>query len=209
MAAALSIGVVTGLAREAEIARAAGLAVRCEGPGPDAARRAALALADAGAALLVSFGYAGGLDPGVPAGTLLLPARVVDGAGREWPCVARLDPPAGTLIGTDRPVTDAGSKRRLAATAMAVDCESHAVAAVAQARGLSFCVVRAVVDDGGTGLPGAALAGVDAQGRVRMAVLMRALMLSPRDLPAVIRLAAAARRADRSLGRAAGRLAAA
>ncbi len=50
--------------------------VQLSGMGPGNARRAALALADAGATRLLSWGSAGGIAPALTTGALLLPLNV-------------------------------------------------------------------------------------------------------------------------------------
>ncbi len=65
----MRLAVVTGMSSEAALLAAAdSLLVRCEGPGPDAARRAAEGAVAEGATALMSFGLAGGLDPALAPG---------------------------------------------------------------------------------------------------------------------------------------------
>ncbi|BBK32603.1 adenosylhomocysteine nucleosidase [Stella humosa] len=204
----MKIAIVTGLPREARIAAGAGLDVACRGPGPDGARQAAGELAARGADWLVSFGYAGGLSPDLAAGDLVVPTAVLDQAGRRWTCAGLPGfPMAGLLLGADRVMASRAEKGGSAGLAAAVDCESHAVAAVASARGIGFSVVRVVVDAAGMALPAASLVAVDRSGRLRPAALLAALLRRPGDLPGLLRLAAASRSADRTLTVAALRLA--
>ncbi|SRR5579883_67569 len=71
------VGFVTGLAQEARIARRLGPLVAVGGGTRDGARAAAHRLADAGATALVSFGIAGGLDPALRPGALVMPRCVL------------------------------------------------------------------------------------------------------------------------------------
>lgn len=208
------IGIVTGLAAEAalarrELARCPDLAViACAGPGPGAAARAAGALPPV--SCLVSLGYAGGLDAALAPGALVLPERIVDGEGRSW-AAADLGLPGrgGTLIGVDRPVATAAEKGRIHARtgSLAVDTESHAIAAVAAERGIPVAAIRAVLDGAGVDLPAAALLAVDEAGAVRVAALLRALPARRGGIASLIGLAVAAARARATLRRALAALA--
>ena len=84
--AAPHIGIVTGLVEEAEALRAVrpDLHILCHGVGPRRARRAAEALADQGARLLVSAGIAGGLDPARGPGDVVISDRILDSTGRIY-----------------------------------------------------------------------------------------------------------------------------
>ncbi|MDE0718477.1 MAG: hypothetical protein OXH64_11125, partial [Rhodospirillaceae bacterium] len=74
--AARSLGIVTGLAKEAACLRRAGamelLMVRAAAGRPEEAAAAARAMAAYGASGLVSFGVAGGLDPSLGAGVIVI-----------------------------------------------------------------------------------------------------------------------------------------
>src|SRR6185437_7789410 len=73
------LGIVTGLAFEAEILRpfaGTGLRVRAAGLAPGAARATAEALIAEGAQALMSFGIAGGLHPELTAGHVIVGAGV-------------------------------------------------------------------------------------------------------------------------------------
>ena len=202
----MTVALVTGLRREARIAARAGLHVDCAGPGPHAARRTAERLVAGGATALVSFGYAGGLDPTLVPGDLIVAERVVAVGGQEWAtqgaaALADRVPSAriGISLGTDAPIATVDAKAALARRAMAVDMESHAIAAVAAARRIPFLVVRAIVDPAGRTLPDAALAATADDGTPRLGRLMAALAARPQDIGAIVALAVAMRRADRAL----------
>lgn len=214
------IGVVTGLLDEQRIlertARRHGLpvSVRCAGADPGRAAAAAEQLAASGVTCLVSFGLAGGLDPALLPGRLVLADRIVlsDGAvlATHEGLATRLSNAAtgiglrlvrGAIAGSDRPVATASAKMALAGTsgAIAVDMESHAVARVANATGIPFIVLRAVADPATFDVPAAALSGVDTAGRTRPMAVIARLARRPRDIPALIALAEAAARGRRGL----------
>lgn len=75
------IGIVTGIAAEAKIARRLTDRVACSGGVPEMAARQSLELVAGGAQALMSFGIAGGLMPGLRPGTLVVASEIIaDGA---------------------------------------------------------------------------------------------------------------------------------
>ncbi len=195
---------MVGLAAEARLAQRLGGAVAIGGGGKGAARTAAERLLAGGAEALVSFGLAGGLDPALRPGAILVPEAVL-AAGRLWPVdpalARRLGAPvAGKILGAGTIAATAAEKRRLhAATgAVAVDLESGAVAEAATRAGRPFAVLRAICDPAERGLPPAALAAFGAGGAIAVSRLLGSLLSRPGQLAAVFALArdaAAARRA--------------
>jgi len=120
---------------------------------------------------------------------------IAHGAGR---------PLLADIAGVGAPVADAAAKTALfAATgAAAVDMESAVVARAAQRHGLPFAILRVIADPAHRPLPGAALVAMGADGEVDLVAVLRALILDPRQLPALIRLARDSRGAFAALGRA-------
>lgn len=196
-------GIVVGMRAESRIAqRLDGVVVI--GAGAAGASQAAEQLAMAGAAALLSFGLAGGLDPNCRPGTIVVPRAVLDGDERlatDAECTRALGgATADLLLGTACTVAGAEEKRHLheRTGAVAVDLESGAVARVAHRRGLPFAVLRAVCDPAERSLPPAALAALDAGGTIRGFRLFSALLADPRQIAGLLALArdaAAARRA--------------
>lgn len=174
-------GVVTGLRAEAKLLRGLPL-VACAGTEPETAARALLA---AGATRLVSFGLAGGLDPALPPGTLVLATEVI-ADGQCWPtdpAWAAAFPQAhrAPVLGVVEPLTSRAAKAAAFARtgAVAVDMESGAVARVAAQAGVPLLVLRAVADPAGQAVPAAALRCLDGQGRLRPRAALAALALHP------------------------------
>lgn len=220
MTTARQIGIVTGLAVEAGCLRKA--AARIEPPiifvagaSAERARAGALRLAENGAAGLLSFGLAGGLDPAVRPGTVII-ARAIAAADRtlyttDKPWRTRLLAEAGdrvwiregVIAGRGEPVRSVADKKALfaATQAAAVDMESHAVAAVARQFSLPFLAVRAVADPARRKIPAAALAGLAPDGTVRPDAVIAALLARPWEIFGLIGLAAETRAAMRSLRR--------
>jgi adenosylhomocysteine nucleosidase len=198
------LGIVTGLTAEARLARPLGL-VRAGGGLPAGAMAAAEFLVSQGVAGLVSFGLAGGLDPALRPGAIVVPARVrEDGQDHatDAALAARFGTPTGMLLAGDAVVADAAEKARLfAATgALAIDLESGAVARVAARHALPFCVLRAICDPAERSLPPAALVALDGRGAIGLLRVLLAVARQPGQVPALIALgrdAAAARAALR------------
>lgn len=116
-----------------------------------AARAARLLVAGHRPRLLVSAGFAGGLDAALARGTVVRPTvSVADGAGDPLALTAAggpLSEPLTIVTVADVVVTPA-AKRALAARAHAhlVDMETHAVAEVAHAAGIPCAAVRVISD---------------------------------------------------------------
>jgi adenosylhomocysteine nucleosidase len=218
------VGVVAALAMEA---RTLGRAVRRHdglstlpdgallavgGMGAVLAASAARRLAQAGVAGLLSFGFAGGLDPALDAGTVVCPAEVVSGSGARFAAstdwrerlraatAARRPLVAGALLTRAAPI-DSVADKALAfreTGAVAVDMESLAVAEVAAAFGLPFIALRVIVDTATDALPQSVL-GASRSGRLEVHRLLGGLALAPWELLALIGLAQRYRAATRSL----------
>lgn len=201
------VGVVAAMPLEARILGVAdwrpgevlegtgGVRVACSGIGPRRASLASRALAESGVGGLLSWGVAGGLDPDLAAGTLLLPERVVTD-DQLWTCDPdwrrrlaealrpELAPHAGAVLGSERVVADPAHKaERFRSTgAVAADMESAAVAASAREAGIPFLVLRAVSDPAGSALPHAGMVAVDEAGRPRYGPMLRSLLRRPGQL---------------------------
>ncbi|MHB1218900.1 MAG: phosphorylase family protein [Alphaproteobacteria bacterium] len=203
------LGVLCGLVAEADILRHAvpakdQILVAITAARPGRARACAERLIAQGATGIASFGLAGGLDPALAPGALLLPERVIGPDGAAYPTDSTWRrsleaitgaEQASTLLGSDTIVATPADKARLfrETGAAAVDMESHAAAAVAAAAKLPFLVVRAVADPAGRAIPRAAMAGLDAEGRTLVLPVILALTKRPGDLPGLLRLAADSR----------------
>ncbi|HVN44206.1 MAG TPA: hypothetical protein VMT66_03065 [Steroidobacteraceae bacterium] len=184
------------------------------GIGPRAATEGARRLIAAGARALISWGMAGGLDPSLAAGCVVLPREVLSREGKSFATepgwhaavaqliATRLALSTGRLLSSPEPLGSIAAKaeafRRSAA--VAVDMESAAVAEVASDARLPFLAVRAIVDTANDTVPQAALAaaGIDAAG-VRVAKLLVALARAPRELAPLMRLGGRYRSALRAL----------
>jgi hopanoid-associated phosphorylase len=214
------LGVVTGMTSEArrlprEVAGSAPL-VACSGA--DSARAAAAArrlIAD-GAEALLSFGLAGGLDPRLNPGDLIVADMVVDRRRETYETdlawrvalfqalgVAR--PSGGAVLGSDILVASAEEKAKLrdSTGAVAVDMESFAVGAVAEQAGVPFAILRAVADPLWRDVPSAARAGIAADGGLRVGAVLAGLIVAPWQLVSLVAIAIETRQSLAALGRAA------
>ena len=189
------------------------------GIGPAAAAEGARRLLAAGVRALLSWGLAGGLDPSLEAGTLVLPREVISPEGRVLPTNAdwrervsdtiatRHRPCSGKLLTCREPLTSAAAKAIAfrQTGAVAVDMESSAVGEVASAERVPFLVVRAIVDTAQDAVPEVALsAAAPGQNGLQFGGLLATLASRPGELPALIRLACRYRRASHALSAVAG-----
>jgi adenosylhomocysteine nucleosidase len=207
----------SGLRAEARIAARSG-GVRAVAVGNDTARLDDLARqwAAQGGEAIISFGIAAGLAPRYSAGACLIGREVVFGgasysADPAWTAsIKRLVGTADVvrIAGVDRPLAHPSEKQALcmASGAAAADMESHLVARIAAELVLPFAILRVIADPVERGLPPAALAGMRADGRVNVGAVLASIARSPRQLPALIRLAAEAGRAGAALLRCSDRL---
>jgi adenosylhomocysteine nucleosidase len=199
------IGFVVGLTAEAALLKGAGCRVGIGGGTPAGAADAADSLVDQGAEALVSFGLAGGLNPALAAGAVLVPSRVVEGAETYFcdpALVARLGgETCAVLLAGDAIAITAVEKASLFARhgADGVDLESGAVARVASARGVKFAVLRAVCDPAGRDLPPAALQALDGGGKIGLLRVIASVLRKPAQLPGLFKLARDARAARDAL----------
>ncbi|HUK08540.1 MAG TPA: hypothetical protein VLX09_11785 [Stellaceae bacterium] len=211
----MATGAVTGLASEASIARRLGLMAAVGAGTQQGTETAIAALIAAGAPGLVSFGIAGGLSPTLAPGALLLPPAVRSIAGEghfvdvDWH--ARLIGAAreaalpviaiGGILGADRIAATAEAKARLHAetNAIAIDLESHLVAAAARRARLPFVILRAIADPANRNLPEAALIPLAASGEPNLLRVVASLLRAPSQLPDLLQLRRDARTAVAAL----------
>jgi adenosylhomocysteine nucleosidase len=200
-------GIVVGLTAEARVAERFGYPVVAGGGTPDGATDAAHRLVRQGVNALVSFGFAGGLDPALRPGAVVIPVSILS-EGKEYAAEPILADLFGGLTG-HRLVAGtvvaarAAIKRHLHVTtqAHAIDLESGSVARVAQDHGLPFAAVRAISDSAERDLPPAALVALDRRGSIDLLGVLASLLRQPAQLPALLSLASDAARARRALVR--------
>jgi hopanoid-associated phosphorylase len=207
--AATFVLVISGLARESSIVAGPGVWT-VVGSGASIESRIESEIAR-GAAGVLSFGIAGGLDPALAAGTCILAGAVIGNSGHwttdpAWQAslAARLPGAfSGHLAGVDSPALTPSEKRdlRRASGAVAVDMESHIAARAAAACRVPFAALRVICDPAERAVPSAALAGLRPDGRTHAWPVMLAVLAAPIQLPQLFRLAGDARRAFAELRR--------
>jgi adenosylhomocysteine nucleosidase len=202
---------VSGLVLESRIAAGPGVRTLAGGGYPHqlaVALERELAL---GAAAFISFGIAGGLTAAAVPGTWVVADNVVAPSGR-WPAdaawaeaLSRRLPGAvkGDLAGADAIIKSPAGKTALGAAtgAVAVDTESHVVAAFAAAHSLPFVAFRVIADPVSRELSKAASLGMRPDGRVNRRAVLGSVLRSPGQLPLLMRNAIDARIALRALSR--------
>ncbi|WP_042879886.1 phosphorylase [Cupriavidus necator] len=202
--------VVTGMEFEARIAAGPHCRV-VHGLRGIALEQGVSALASRDCAGIVSFGVAGGLDPALAPGDIVIAERVcADGerydADVSWTRAMHAvmaHARVGTIAGADQPVLTVAGKQllRQACGALCVDMESHIAARMAAACQLPFAACRVVIDPAGRAVPAAAAAGMGEGGKTDVGAVLGGLLRAPWELPGLFRLAgdaAAARGALRA-----------
>lgn len=201
------LGFVVGLAAEARLLRQFDAMVAIGGGTAAGAADTARRLAEAGATGLVSFGFAGGLDPALRPGSILVPGSVIANGARIVADSALSQalggPTPHLLFGSDHVVATKAEKRLLwqQTGCSAVDVESRAVAAVAGYRRLPFAALRAVCDPAWHALPPAAMNALDACGVIEVRQVIASLAARPWQLPLLLALARDALAARQALRR--------
>ena len=203
----MGLAVVVGLQAEARLARRLGVPVFVGGGHVAGAAVAAQRAIDAGATALLSFGLAGGLDPALRPGTLIIPSALgLDGAWHDTDAALtrRLGGPTPhRLLCADAVAAAVADKQLLfrATGAAALDLESGAVLRAALAQGVRFAALRVVCDPAEQPLPPAALAALHRGGAIGVGRVVASVLAHPGQLPALLALAADAARARRVLAR--------
>ncbi len=192
---------------------AEGAILTVSGMGPRRAAGASKTLLEKGATALLSWGSAGGLDPRLSPGSLILPKTVigsnqilyhVDTSWHNRLChrlKGHVDLHTDSLVESTAAVCGPGEKAILfrQTGAIGVDMESAAVAAVAQEAGVPFMVVRAVADAMDTTIPKSTLNAFDAFGRLSFLKLIQGFAGHPTELLALVRIGRDYRAAQKTL----------
>jgi len=194
--------VITGLAQESRIAAGPGVShVVCSGSDPERLRTQLADLDASGLRAVISFGIAGGLDPLLQSGDVVVATAVLADAG-AWkvpPSVVEamagrvrasgIAVTEGPLVGVEEPVLLPATKAsmREATDAIAVDMESHIGAAFAAENKLPFAAVRVISDPAERALPQLAKGALKADGRVDWTAVFSGLARAPTDVSTLLR----------------------
>ena len=211
---------VTGLARERRMAAGEGVEAVGAGGNPHRLRQLLEARTQPGCRAVVSFGIAGGLDPSLRPGDVVVGTGVVSEEGRR---AADLDLSAtllnilsgvgprvipADLAGVDTAVLAVDGKTDLRTTtgAAAVDMESHVAASFAGRHGLPFAAVRVICDPADQALPAFAASALTPDGEPDIAAVFFAFARGRARLGDLMRLARDSNAAFAALGRCRTRL---
>ena len=150
----------------------------------------------AGAAQVLLVGLAGGLDPSLRTGDV-----IVDPCPAEIPGEGRRP---GTVHTSARLISTPADKAALFAStgAACVDMETAIVRDAANAAGVPFVCVRAILDTAQEPLSPELLALTDSNGRVRPLAVLRLLLRRPTAITELMRLRRSSKTALRALGEA-------
>jgi adenosylhomocysteine nucleosidase len=200
--------IVVGLAFEARIAAGPGIHVVCGGDGRNLAATLTAAIAEARTVFgdcpgIISFGVAGGLAPHLRPGACIIGSAILSGLNRmptndTWSqklLKSFPDAVSGMILGVSAPVADPRDKQALHLNtgALAVDMESHIVAAVGAAHGLPVAAMRVITDPAERALPASAVASMRPNRTTNIGAMIRSVLIRPREIPALFQTALAAR----------------
>ena len=205
--------IVTGLVQEARIAAGPGMIVICSSSDP-AQLRALLATLDSRTFRgVISFGVAGGLDPSLKSGDVVVATEVLSGDTRFLAGLAlneemiasaalrRRRVVRGGLAGVEQVIAATACKAALHSEtgAAAVDMESHIAAAYAADAGLPFAALRVISDPASRSLPALAKSAIKPNGDIDLRKVLRGVARNPTSLRALVSTGIDFNRALRSL----------
>jgi len=217
---AAAVLAVAGLAREARIAAGPGVEPVQAGGRPDRLRALLAARSAEPVRAVVSFGIAGGLDPALAPGDVVVAEAVWVAAEAGF----ERHPASATLVsgirrrlsglgprmivadlagvGTAVMTPEAKAALRARTGAAAVDMESQVAAAYAAAHGLPFAAIRVVCDPAERALPAFAANALKPNGDPDILAVLAALARREARIGEVVRLARDSGEAFRGLSRA-------
>jgi adenosylhomocysteine nucleosidase len=205
--------IVTGLVQEARIAAGPGMTVVCSSSDPQQLRSLLTVFDPSTIRGVISFGVAGGLDPSLRSGDVVVATEVL-AEDTRWLADLALNEEmiANVALGRRRVVRGglAGVEQVLAATAAkaalwlqtgaaAVDMESHIAAAYAAEAGLPFAALRVISDPATRALPALAMDAIKPNGDIDLRKVLRSVARNPLSLRALVSTGIDFNRALRSL----------
>jgi hopanoid-associated phosphorylase len=196
------------------------MTVICSSSDPDQLRAQLDAFDHASVRGIISFGIAGGLDPSLKAGDLVVASEIM-AADERWATAPALSETlvegtsigrrrivAGTIVGAEEIILDPRDKVILhkQTGATAVDMESHIAAAYALSVGLPFAALRVINDPASRSLPALALNALKPNGDICPRKVLRGVARKPTMIPSLMRTAHDFNRAIKTLRRCRGLL---
>ena len=205
--------IVTGMAQEARIAAGPGMIVICSSTDPNQLRALLATLDSTTFRGVISFGVAGGLDPALKSGDVVVATEVLAGDTR-WLAGSALNEEMiasvalrrrrvvrGGLAGVEKIVVARDGKAALRSEtgAAAVDMESHVAAAYAAEAGLPFAALRVISDPASRALPALVMSAIKPNGDIDLRKVLRGIARNPTTLRALVSTGIDFNRALRSL----------
>jgi len=205
--------IVTGLIQEARIAAGPGMTVICSSSDPQQLRALLTVFDPTTIRGVISFGVAGGLDPSLRSGDVVVATEVMAGDARwlaglslndnlvSGIALGRRRVVRGGLAGVEEVVVARARKAALRSHtgAAAVDMESHIAAAYATEAGLPFAAVRVISDPADRSLPALAQSAIKPNGDIDLRSILRGVVRNPRTLSALVSMGIDFNRALKSL----------
>ena len=205
--------IVTGLVQEARIAAGPGMAVICSSSDPNQLRALLTTLDPTSVRGVISFGVAGGLDPSLRSGDIVVATEVMAGDTRWLAGISLTEAQIasialgrrrvvrGLLAGVEEVVAASTCKAALHSEtgAAAVDMESHIAAAYAAEAGIPFAALRVISDPAHRALPVVARRAIKPNGDLDLVRIMGSVVRNPRSLRALVSTGIDFNRALRSL----------
>ena len=185
--------IVTGLVQEARIAAGPGMIVICSSSDPQQLRALLATLDSSTFRGVISFGVAGGLDPSLKSGDVVVATEVLAGDTRFLAGLAlneeliaraalrRRRVVRGGLAGVEQVIAATACKAALHSEtgAAAVDMESHIAAAYAAKAGLPFAALRVISDPASRALPALAKSAIKPNGDIDLGKVLRGVARNP------------------------------
>ena len=192
--------IVTGLLQEARIAAGPGMAVICSSSDPRQLRALLTVFDPTTIRGVISFGVAGGLDPTLKSGDVVVATEVMAGDARwlaglslnetllSGLALGRRRVVRGGLAGVEEVVMARARKAALRSVtgAAAVDMESHIAADYATKAGLPFAALRVISDPADRSLPALAKTAIKPNGDIDLRKILRGVVRNPRLLRALV-----------------------
>ena len=192
-ALARKIIVVTGTLREAAVLAGAHVEVIAGGSDPEGLAHK-LALAARNCAGIISFGMAGGIDPTLKLGDVIIGKRLTGNfhakCDERWTAALHtLLPKArvGAVHCDGKLMSDVRDKQEMAwaSAALCADMESHIAAEAAAHANVPFAILRCISDVAQLELPPAVGVAMGPDGAVAVGAVMRSLVEEPGQIPAL------------------------
>jgi adenosylhomocysteine nucleosidase len=205
--------IVTGLVQEARIAAGPGMTVICSSSDPQQLRALLTVFDPTTIRGVISFGVAGGLDPSLKSGDVVVATEVLAGDTRWLAGLAlneemiasvalgRRRVVRGGLAGVEQVIAAKDDKAALRSEtgAAAVDMESHIAADYAAKAGLPFAALRVISDPATRALPALAMTAIKPNGDIDLRKVLRGVARHPSSLRALVSTGIDFNRALRSL----------